>query len=450
MTLPKPKRKLLEIVNTIYYSYIRSSFEQLIAPTEEEGKPMFKRPAAFAVGIAVAALVAACSSGSNSTTANSAAQAGGSSASSHGPINVLTILDTSGPDKAVGSQELLGVRAAAAYYNANGGILGRKIVVTEEDDNNDATTAVDLAVQALSGSPGKYSLVVPGEEGTITAALIPIMARYNVYAVDPTDGKALCVNVSTCPTEFSTTPNDSVATLPLAKFFKNKGITNVGIIGEQIDFTQTEVPYLQADLKNLGIKSEAVSFPSGAVNVTPEMSQLKSEGAQAVYAAALGPAVGYVLSGRAGLGWSAPVAFDLAGSASNIPTLASASELSNVYLSASYCMNSANSIPGFNNLFKYASAPVNGTLPCQLVGAGWSAVVMLHDAAVKANSLATSALVKATESMNQSAGSSQFIPYAQLCFTATDHELCPQSDDIQIVPVGSIVKTRLVPVGSSS
>ena len=409
---------------------------------------MSKRPAAIAIGIAVVALLAACSSSGN-TTSGSSAQAGNSNASSQGPINVLAILDISGPDKAVGSQELLGLQAAAAYYNAHGGILGRKVDVTELDDNNDATTAVDLAVQALSGNPGKYSMVFPGEEGTITAALIPIMARYDIYAVDPTDGKALCVSVSTCPTEFATTPNDSVATLPLANFFKSKGYTNVGIIGEQIDFTQTEVPYLQADLKNLGIKSETVSFPESAVNVTPEMSQLKSEGAQAVYAAALGPAVGYVLSGRAATAWSAPVAFDLAGSASNIPTLAPASELSNVYLSASYCMNSVNNIPGFSNLFKYAPGSVNGTLPCQLVGAGWSAMVMLHDAAEKANSLATSALVHATESMSEPAGDSQFIPYAQLCFSPTDHELCAQGDDIQIVPVGSIMKTRLVPVSSS-
>ena len=78
-----------------------------------------RRLGACAAALALAALVTACASGSGSTGSTAA------SGTSTGPINVLDVTATSGATAIYGAQETLGLQAAAAYYNANGGILGR-------------------------------------------------------------------------------------------------------------------------------------------------------------------------------------------------------------------------------------------------------------------------------------------------------------------------------------
>ena len=86
---------------------------------------------AGATALVIAAAVAACGSSSSSTSSGgSSASSGGSSSSSKGAINVLDITATSGATAIFGQQETLGMQAAAAYYNAHGGILGRKVNIS--------------------------------------------------------------------------------------------------------------------------------------------------------------------------------------------------------------------------------------------------------------------------------------------------------------------------------
>ena len=49
---------------------------------------------------------------------------------------------------------LAGLKEAAAYYNANGGILGRPVSIDVKNDASDPGTATSEAVSALSGNPG--------------------------------------------------------------------------------------------------------------------------------------------------------------------------------------------------------------------------------------------------------------------------------------------------------
>jgi len=98
------------------------------------GKRSRKRTvAACATVLAAVAALSACGSGSGSSSSGSGAAA----ASGGGTINILDITATSGPTAIYGTQETDGLEAAAAYYNAHGGILGKKIIVTVENDNSD-------------------------------------------------------------------------------------------------------------------------------------------------------------------------------------------------------------------------------------------------------------------------------------------------------------------------
>jgi ABC-type branched-subunit amino acid transport system substrate-binding protein len=368
---------------------------------------------------------------------------------SSGSVNILAIVDTSGPNKAPGSQELLGVQAAAAYYNSKGGILGKKVKVTALNDNGDPATATSLAVKALGDNPGKYSMVYPGEEGTVTAALIPIMARYKAYAVAIDDGNFKCASASACPTEFSLFGAASPSIISGANWLHGKGYKNVGILEEQISFTQSETPVMTSSLKKDGVKTEIVGFPETALSLTAEVSQLKADGAQAIYAEALGPAAGYALNARTALSWNVPVLFDPAASAADISTLAPVSEIKNAYETVDSCADPSDNFPAFKYLFKYApSAPVGG-IPCFIIGSGWTSVVTFATAAQKAKSVATPALVKATEHFTTAEQDNPLaLQSEKLGFTTSNHEdVLVNPSFTPVLPVGTIVATRLHPVG---
>jgi branched-chain amino acid transport system substrate-binding protein len=395
--------------------------------------------------LVVAAALAACgSSNSSSSGAVASASSGGSSSSSKGAINVLDITATSGATAIFGQQETLGMEAAAAYYNAHGGILGRKIHITVANDNSDPSTATQIAIQQLAGNSGKYSMVWVGEEGTVSAALIPIVKRYNLFATSVNDGNSACLQANACPTLFTQAGPISAGEVTDTAALKKAGYTNVGVIAEQGTYDQSELQYMLPDLKAAGIKYTLVTFPPTAVSLTPEMSQLKSAGAQAVFAMTLGPAGGYVLSARAALGWNVPVYFDVAGSTVDLASLVPKSDTSNVTETIQYCEDIKHNIPAFNELMHYAPTKLAVNLSCPLAGDGWGGVVLLADAAKAAGSLDANSLIKASEGLKIT---SNEVSNPEKCWTSTNHEdVCQGPSYYEVVPLGSLKQTRIYPL----
>jgi len=390
-----------------------------------------------ALAIAIATSVTACaSSGSTSTAADS---------TSGNAINVLDVTATSGATAIYGVQETLGLQAAAAYYNAHGGILGRKINITVVNDNSDPATATALLTQQLTSNPGKYTMVWAGEEGTVSAALIPIMKRYDVFATAVNDGNNACEQASACPNLFTQSGPSSAAEVTDAAALKKAGYTKIGIIADQATYDQSELSYMQPDLQSDGISYDTVTFPPSAVSLTPEMSRLKSDGVQAVFALALGPSAGYVLTARSALGWSVPVQFDVTGSSTDITTLVPQSDLNNVTETIQYCEDIQHNDSAFNLLLKNTPHQLAGNIICPIVGDGWGGIVLLAKAAEKANSLSPSALDKASDTLKITANE---VSNPTKCWSSADHEdVCEGPSYYEVVPAGKLMQTRLYPLG---
>jgi branched-chain amino acid transport system substrate-binding protein len=404
------------------------------------GKRSRKRTvAACAAVLAAAAALSACGSSGSKSDTGAAVAAGGST------INILDITATSGATAIYGTQETDGLEAAAAYYNAHGGILGKKISVTVENDNSDPATAASILTQELSSNPGKWTMVWAGEEGTVSAALVPILKHYDVFGSFVDDGDGACAQASACPNLFMQSPPINVAEVADAAALKKAGYTKVGIIADQATYDQSELSYMTPDLAKDGIKYDTVSFPSSAVSLTPEMSQLKSDGAQAVFALALGPAAGYVLQARAALGWSVPVEFDVTGSSTDIASLVPASDLSDVTETIQYCEDTKHPNPAFAAMVKYTPQPLAGNIICSIAGDGWGGTVLLADAAAKAGSLSANALGSAAQTLTIT---SNEVSYTTKCWTPADHEdSCEGPAYYEIVPAGKLKNTQLYPLG---
>jgi len=399
-----------------------------------------RRLGACVAALAVAASAAACASSSTSTGTNTST--GGTST---GAINVLDVTATSGATAIYGVQETLGLQAAAAYYNAQGGILGRKINITVLNDNSDPATATSLVTQQLTSNPGKYTMVWAGEEGTVSAALIPILKRYNVFATAVNDGDNACAQASACPNIFVQSGTTAAAEVTDAAALKKAGYTKIGIIADQVTYDQSELASMQPDLQQDGISYETVTFPPTAVSLTPEMSKLKSDGVQAVFALALGPAAGYVLNARSALGWSVPLEFDVTGSSTDISSLVPVSDLNNVTETIQYCEDINHANPAFNALVKDAPHPLAGNIICPIAGDGWGGIVLLANAAEKAKSLTPSALSTAATTLKISTNE---VSNSTKCWTSTDHEdVCEGPSYYEVVPAGKLTQTRLYPLG---
>jgi ABC-type branched-subunit amino acid transport system substrate-binding protein len=415
--------------------------------TEHHKRSVTRARAGSALAVcAIAAMTAlsACSSSGQSTN-TSGGSPSGTGASKQ--INILAILDTSGPLKEYGTQELASMRAGISYFDAHGGVDGYTPVLTVLNDNGDPATAVNLAVQELGTNPSKYTMVWPGTESAEIDALRPILERYKLYTIAIADS-GTCVNASACPTQFSLLGSSTLAEQKVAVWMKDRDYTKVGILEEQASpFTESESDPLVASLKSEGIDALKVDYPGSAVNLTPEFSQLRSAGVQAIFAEGIGPSAGYELTARAALGWNAPIVFDPVAATVDITKLAPAADIKNAYEPAAYCMNPANNIPAFKLLSQYAPAgSINETSVCNVSAAGWDAIVLLNEALKQAGGATSGTeLAQATESLSAAAQADPlYITNPKHGYTASNHVNVAQTvDTFSIVPVSPIADLRL-------
>jgi branched-chain amino acid transport system substrate-binding protein len=400
--------------------------------------------------VAVVLVLAACGSSSSKSSGSSPGSSGTktAAATTKAPIQVLSIGDTSGATKIYGSLHYAGLLAAAAYLNAHGGINGRKIVITHLDSGGITANSVSLAIKALAGSPGKYAFVDAGVEGTEDDALIPIMKKYNQFAIT-LDDAGDCSHVSNCPTEFVVKGNPGDPEHAAADFFKSKGLKKVGILEESIAFTQGETPGIIAALKADGITPTVVTFPATATDVTPEMQSLKSQGVQGVYAEALGPPAGYALAARAKLSWNtAPVVFDVAASSLDLTKLAPAAEVKNAYLNVYNCQNGAAPLSaGMTAMLANIPSQYNATASgqaCDITGNGWDGMLEFADAAKQAGSTSGPALVKAMLNLTPANQSDPlYITSKKKCYSTSNHDdACEVPGDFTVIPVGPVSKEQ--------
>jgi branched-chain amino acid transport system substrate-binding protein len=396
----------------------------------------------FACG--VAAVAAGCGSSSSSSSSSSAsASASGSSsaaATSKAPITILSIGDTTGMTKVIGQTHLEGLEGAANYYNSQGGIDGHKIVIHHVSDNGDSTTAVSDLVQNLDSSTP--TMVDAGAEGGDAAALIPVLAKKNVFAMALNDGTHQCQPNATvtCPNEWTLADPSVDDQVTVANYLKAHGIKKVGILQEQIDFTESETPQFIKALKQAGISYTIATFPATALDLTPQLQQLKSAGAQAVYTEALVAPAGYALVGRAKLQWDVPMIFDVAASSLDLTKLAPVADVKNKALEdIFYEMSPSDPSVGIKNLIKY-SKPYGdvSVVPLDVASTGWDEIVALN-AAVKASggSLSVKDLDAAMLKIPPTDPNRTF--ERKLGFTANNHEnVLGASNDFLVVPAGPV------------
>jgi ABC-type branched-subunit amino acid transport system substrate-binding protein len=397
----------------------------------------------LAAACGLAALLSAC--GSSSSSSGGGGSAAGGSSGPHSPIQVLWIGDTTGPEKTIDDVQKAGIEAAVSYYNSRGGADGHHIELTTVSDNSDPATATSELLSHLeSGTP---TMVVPGGEEAINAALIPVLAKRNAFAIAEDDGEEQCQTdaASKCANTWTQADPPATSTLSVAAWLHQHHITKVGLLDEQIDFAETEAPEFIKAIGKYGISHVTASFPSTAVDLTPQVQQLKAAGAQAVFMEGLGPPAGYALKARANLQWNAPVIFDIAAASLDLTKLVSPSLVkNNVFEDIFYVEDPKNPSPGIPLLQKLGDkfGPLTSQ-PLDDSALAWDYIVNLNDV-IKAAGGKTDIKSLDAAALKMPSHDPLRLFTRTLHWTTDDHEnVDSQADDYEVVPAGPIVKGQV-------
>jgi ABC-type branched-subunit amino acid transport system substrate-binding protein len=228
--------------------------------------------AGAALAVAAVAAIAGCSSGH----ATSASTAPGIPA---GPITIGETLPLSGPLATVGGFEKLEVTDAVAVMNANGGIAGHQIKLVTLDDKGDPATALANSRALISM---KVAGIVNESLGSASQLTEPYFMKVGVPTVLDESNMGF-LNVSRYPSYFTPFPSAEQEAAAYVAYIKAHGLNDLGVIN---DGTPVADQYSQETVqlaKAAGLHvSDSITYSPTAVDLTPQMTQLKDSGVKVV------------------------------------------------------------------------------------------------------------------------------------------------------------------------
>jgi len=265
---------------------------------------------AFATVLA-ATLLAAC--GGNSTTTTTPA-------ASSVPFSVLNVTALSGPLSTTSIACTNGAQAAALDINGSGGILGHKVQIKNFDDTGVGTQANNLVQQALTTSTA-WNMAISGGTSDENLAEMPALNSAKIINVSNASASQL-YDPKQNPYHFGISTTPALTAKFLVDYVAKQNYKKVGLFTYDGAFGQSENTTISAELKAHNIPFVAMSFSSTAIDVSPQLLQLKDQGVDAVVWSDLGAQIGYTMKSRAKIGWFIPFIGDLGVSSSDDYTLA--------------------------------------------------------------------------------------------------------------------------------
>jgi len=235
-------------------------------------------------GLLGMAFVSGCSSSGSSAGTSTSAGTSASGTAAASPFVIAESLDFSGPGKAYGIGESLGLQVAAAELNKSGGILGHKIVIKEVNDESNPTQGVS-GLQQLLSSGVTPNLVWAGSNSTVTQAELPVLMTHKIISFDATSASNLN-NPSMYPYYFATNQTVTSSVPAFVTIAKQQGWKKVAMIyGNDVSGQASEQAY-QSALSAANIKLVSTSYSDTALSMTPELDSLRSQNPNALIVSA--------------------------------------------------------------------------------------------------------------------------------------------------------------------
>ncbi len=185
-------------------------------------------------------IVAACASNSSSTS-------GGAPAGSHGTVTIGSFSTYTGPNAALGPEQVAGCYTAALLINKAGGVLGHTVTCLPIDDRGDPADGVAAATKALATTTNLAGTLGPGGQAT---AVAPVFEKAGITMFADSGDSAF--NHTTDTYFWRITPPDSAAGYAMALWARHLGYTRGAAVFAETTTAQTSVPTLLQGFAKLG------------------------------------------------------------------------------------------------------------------------------------------------------------------------------------------------------
>ncbi|NIH83886.1 ABC transporter substrate-binding protein [Amycolatopsis granulosa] len=211
---------------------------------------------------------------------------------------------------------VISAQASADEINKTGGIAGRRIEVTVVDDGGDPTTAVTKLREAIAKR--KPDLYLNSGPSVIASATLPILQQNKIlsFNIGPTNESA---DPGKFPLNFDLSPSPTDYAKGFIAHAKEKGYQKIGILYGSTSYGASFVREMHQALTAAGLQVVGEQqFDAKALDMTPQLQNLRGSSPDAIAMTAYGAPVGYVLKSLAKIGWTVPVLGDTAVSATSL------------------------------------------------------------------------------------------------------------------------------------
>lgn len=255
-----------------------------------------KRFTSLAAGVAATALLLA---GCSDTRLGEEA-----TASEDAPYRIFFTADMTGPASSASRSVLAGVRAATEQVNEAGGIGGREVELIENNDQNDPTKAVS-ALQEQLNSGNRPDMVYPGGSSAVSLSLLPITTREEIFSVGATQSDLLN-DPEKFPYHFGTTEPLKTYVQALVNELEAEGRQKVAIAFSNDPTGQASEAVYRQVIEESGLEFASVGYPTDALNMTPQLEQLRATEPDALVFEGYGTPVQYLIQSLTGMRWDIP------------------------------------------------------------------------------------------------------------------------------------------------
>ncbi|HVT15376.1 MAG TPA: ABC transporter substrate-binding protein [Thermoanaerobaculia bacterium] len=351
------------------------------------------------------------------------ATAGSSAATAAEPIKIGVYGPMTGGSSPMGLSMRDGVRLAADEINARGGVLGRPIEIVERDDQATNERGAQV-MQDLISNQKVVAVLGPINTGVALASY-----KYPMEAKVP-----LLINVSAgAPVNelFKDNPDNYVfriaasdiiqAEMIVSEAVDKRGFKKVAFLCDDTNYGQNGCNKMEAAIESRSLKPVYTGkFKIKDTDMTPQLQQARSAGAQALLVYGIGPELAQIANGMQKLGYKVPMIGSWTLSMSNFIDAAGANG-NGATMPQTFIQNGAKSAKAKKFIADYQKKYGVDRIPSAVAAAqGYDSMYVLAQAIEQAGSTDGPKIKAALESLQK--------PYVgaiaafQKPFSATDHE----------------------------
>lgn len=247
-------------------------------------------------------ILAACGSSSNSSSAKgTTSSTAAATSSAKSPYIIHALLSETGAAGFLGTREAKALQVLAKHVNATGGIDGHPVQMSIQDNQSSPATSVSLATKLISSG---VPFILNGSFVAADQAVDALAGPQGPFIYDLSPGTYPKAGSMV----FSAGTSTNLDAQAYLTFLKSKGLTNIAAItstdGSGVDgFHQLQTALAEPEFSSFHLLTHQTFDPT-AVNVSTQLSVIKSQNPQAIIIWTTGTPLGTVLQGMTSLGMS--------------------------------------------------------------------------------------------------------------------------------------------------